>query len=94
MTSVLQRGLIPVTEEPVMARPTAHHVISCSFPLVLSLHFHRPAATRQCTKRTIVYVLSSYLRCVSVTKAFWSCYDSRLNLASNGEEKEDCGPVL
>lgn len=94
MTSVLQRGLIPVTEEPVMARPTAHHVISCSFPLVLSLHFHRPVATCQCTKRTIVYVLSSYLLYILVTKALLSCYNSRLNFDSNGEEKEDCGRVL
>ena len=93
-SSFLQLGLILVTKEPVMARPTVHHVTSCSFPLLLSLHFHWPAATCQCTKHTIVYFLSSYLLYISVTKAFLSCYTSRLNRDSNGEEKEDCGPVL
>ncbi len=101
-----------IREEPVLAPPTAHHVIFCSYPLALSLLLFlstsdclRPAASHLCTQCAIVYVVVSYSLyisrplCVfalyfSVAGAFLSCYNSRLNLDSNGKQKEDCSAVL
>ena len=54
-------------EEPVMAPPTAHHGIFCSYPLSPSLLLFRfvserlrPAANYLCIKCAIVYVVISY----------------------------------
>ncbi len=52
-----------IREEPVMAPPTAHHVIFCSCPLALSLLLSpftfnclRVVATHLCSKYAIVYL--------------------------------------
>jgi hypothetical protein len=83
-----------------MAPPTSHHVISCSFPLTLSHHFHLPVVTHRCTKRATTYVLVLYLLYilpllslfalyVLVVRVFLFYYNSRLYLDSNSEEKEN-----
>ncbi len=82
-----------------MASPTSNHVMFCSFPLALSLHFHLPAITRQCIERAIAYVLISSLLSlfalyISVTRIFLSYYNSRLYLDFNDEEEENCSAVL
>jgi hypothetical protein len=58
---------ILIREEPIMAPPTAHHVIFCPRLLTLSLLFFpftskclRPVATHLCSKYAIVYVVISY----------------------------------
>ena len=63
-----------IREEPIIAPPTAHHVIFCSCPLALFLLLFtfnssclHPAVTRQCTKRVIVDVVISYPLCISLS---------------------------
>ncbi len=83
---------ILIKEKSIMTSSTSHHVMFCSFPLALSLHFHLPAITHQCIERVIAYVLISFLLSlfalyISVIRAFLSCYNSHLYLNFNDEEE-------
>ncbi len=72
-----------IREEPVMAPPTAHHVIFCAYPLALSPSLFaftssclRPAVTRQRTKRVIIDVIISYSPCISLSLSLFAQYAS------------------
>jgi len=65
---------ILIRKEPVMAPPTSHHVISCSFPLTLSLHFDLSAVTNRCTKHATTYVFILYLLYILLFLSLFALY--------------------